>query len=152
MALTEMRIDTLGDLVQHEYEPSTGYCRDVIPVDFASAANVTVGTLVSMKVGTDSAYREFALSDLTDSATIYAVLIGDHYKVQSGEWAIGTAATTELAYVRGPLILKEWKILQALDEVYSITPDAGQIATLKAKLKAQGILVETTVPSSADEE
>ena len=113
----------LGNVLAHEYEPATGFCRDVVSVTVVSG----------MKIGavlTNSG----ALVTVATTANASYVLIDESVK----DLAPGTYNLLVLS--RGPVILKDVGLSYGAD--VDTTPEKDAV---HAALKAKGLIVEKTI-------
>ena len=121
-------------LVKHEYEPTSGICRESIVINDA-AATLRVGAVLG-KVTATGKYK-LALSAAVDgSQNPAAVLIADGLGLSTDITLVAATDTKALVLVRGPVIVAD----AALQLGTGIT--AGAAATA---LKALGIIVEVAV-------
>ena len=132
----------LSDLVYHEVDPSVGYARSEIVVQFAGTLNI--GTLV-FRAANASALAPYApvtaVGQLVNTNE-FAVVFGDNYGCKES-WTV-TASDTDLnsvAFVAGPVFLKDMLILENL----GFEPTEVQYATMKQLLQNQGIVLEKTL-------
>lgn len=139
MAILDLTFRTLGDLVVHEMEPSVGYARKVITLNFAAAGAVPMGTVVA-KAAADTTYHRAVVADLTTAGTQFAVVFGDGYSWKPTFNVAATTDTKAVAFVRDEVILSDYLIKQVNTQF-----NAAQIETLKGLLEAQGVLVEIAV-------
>lgn len=139
MAIQDLTFRTLGDLVVHELDPSVGYARKVITLNFAAAGDasaVVMGTVVA-KAAADTTYHKVVAADLTTAGTRFAVVFGDVYGWKP-RFAITAGQNAQaVAFVRDEVVLSDFLIKQVNTQL-----NAAQIVTLKGLLEAQGILVE----------
>lgn len=136
MPILDQTFYVLGDLVVHEHEPSIGYARKVINLNFVAAQAVPMGTVVA---STDAgvSYHLAAVADLTATGARFAVVFGDRYSARPTFNIAATTATPAVAFVRGGVILSDFLIKQNNTQF-----NAAQIVTLKGLLEQQGVLVE----------
>lgn len=149
MPFTSFNRTRLSDLVQNELAPSVGFSRQDINV--TPAGKVKMGAVV-FRAKDAANTDETPYTMLTDAADLvatneFAIVFGNEYSCQ-GEYtprAIEAGQFNSVAFVgkNGALILKE-----RLVEDY-VTKDAGltqdNFETLRELLKAQGIILETTI-------
>lgn len=137
MATQDLTFYVLGDLVVHEMEPSIGYARKVINLNFTAAGNVPLGTIVA---STDSgvSYHLAVAADLTTTGVRLAVVFGDRYSYKPTFAIAATTATPAVAFVRDEVILNDFLI-----KANNTQLTAPQIVTARALLELQGVLVET---------
>lgn len=123
--MTVIATDThrLSGVIAHEYEPATGYCRDVVAVTVVSGMKIgavlnDVGALVTVATTANASY----------------VLIDERVK----DLAPGTHNLLVLS--RGPVILKDYNLTYGAD-----VDTAPEKAAVHAALKAKGLIVEQSV-------
>jgi hypothetical protein len=136
MAILDLTFRTLGDLVVHEMEPSVGYARKVISLNFTAAGSVPMGTVVA-KAAADTTYHRAVVADLTTAGTVFAVVFGDAHSAKATFDIAANTATAAVAFVRDEVILSDYLI-----KLVNTQFNAAQINTLKGLLEAQGVLVE----------
>lgn len=139
MALLDLTFRTLGDLVVHELDPSVGYARKVITLNFTAAGSVPMGTVVA-KAAADTTYHRAVVADLTTAGTRFAVVFGDAYSAKATFDVAATTNTQAVAFVRDEVILSDYLIKQVNTQF-----NAAQIETLKGLLEQQGVLVEVAL-------
>lgn len=142
MAIQDLTYYTLSDLVVHEMEPSVGYARKVITLNFGAAADasaVRMGTVVA-KAAADTTYHKAVVADLTTAGTKFAVVFGDCYSWKPVFSLTAGQNAQAVAFVRDEVILKDWLIKK-----HNTQFNAAQIETLKGLLEAQGVLVEISL-------
>lgn len=137
MAFLDQTFYVLGDLVQHEHEPSIGYARKVISLNFVASQAVPLGTVVA---STDAgvSYHLVVAADLTATGVKFAVVFGDRFSFRSTWNIVAATATPAVAFVRGGVILSDFLLKANNTQLTS-----GNITTLRGLLEAQGVLVET---------
>jgi len=139
MAILDLTYRTLGDLVVHELDPSVGYARKVITLNFAAAGDasaVVMGTVVA-KASADTTYHKAVAADLTTAGTKFAVVFGDRFSWKPSFAITAGQNAQAVAFVRDEVILSDYLIKQVNTQF-----NAAQIETLKGKLEEQGVLVE----------
>lgn len=132
MPLIATDTQRFSNVVKHEYEPSTAYCREVLTVNEASAATYKVGTVLG-KVTATGKYKASVQTAADGSQNPVAVVIDDK----------SIAATTDtkvLAIVRGPVLVSKAGL--ALDATFN---DAAKKAAAYASLAGVGILANDAV-------
>lgn len=121
-----------SNLVKQELFPESGYNRDMLVVNEASAQSYVVGTLLG-KVTATGKYK-ICKADAVDGSQNAAALVLQEVSVPAN------TDTNVLSLVRGPAIVSKSAIV--LDA--TIDTDAEKLAVYTA-LEAKGILVNTTV-------
>ena len=122
----------LSALVKHEYEPSLGFCRNVVTVNEAAASDYVIGTVLG-KITASGKYV-VAKETATDGSKVPAAVVLEDKSIAA------TTDTKVLVAVRGPMILSKAGI--TLDATYNT--DAKKTTALAA-LEALGILVNDAV-------
>ena len=122
----------LSALVKHEYEPSLGFCRNVVTVNEAAASDYVIGTVLG-KITASGKYV-VAKETATDGSKVPAAVVLENKSIAA------TTDTKVLAAVRGKMILSKAEVV--LDATYNT--DAKK-ATALAALEALGILVNDAV-------
>ncbi len=139
MAINDLTYRTLGDLIVHEMEPSVGYARKVITLNFAAAGAVPMGTVVA-RAAADTTFHRAVVADLSAAGTQFAVVFGDRLSWKPTFDVAATTNTPAVAFVRDEVILSDFLIKEVNTQF-----NAAQIVTLKGLLEAQGILVEVAL-------
>lgn len=139
MPILDLTFRTLGDLVVHEMDPSVGYARKVITLNFATAGDVLMGTVVA-RAAADTTYRRAVVADLTTEGARFAVVFGDAHSAKGSFPVAATTDTQAVAFVRDEVILSDYLIKQVNTQF-----NAAQIETLKDLLEEQGIIVEVAL-------
>ena len=122
----------LSALVKHEYEPSLGFCRNVVTVNEAAASDYVIGTVLG-KITASGKYVA-AKETATDGSKVPAAVVLENKSIAAA------TDTKVLAAVRGQMILSKAEVV--LDATYNT--DAKK-ATALAALEALGILVNDAV-------
>jgi len=122
----------LSALVKHEYEPSLGFCRNVVTVNEAAASDYVIGTVLG-KITASGKYV-VAKETATDGSKVPAAVVLENKSIAAA------TDTKVLAAVRGQMILSKAEVV--LDATYNT--DAKK-ATAIAALEALGILVNDAV-------
>ena len=122
----------LSALVKHEYEPSLGFCRNVVTVNEAAASDYVIGTVLG-KITASGKYV-VAKETATDGSKVPAAVVLENKSIAAA------TDTKVLAAVRGKMILSKAEVV--LDATYNT--DAKK-ATALAALEALGILVNDAV-------
>lgn len=113
----------LGNVIAHEYEPATAFCRDVVPVTVVEG--MTIGAVLD---------NAGALVTVATTANAAYVLIDESVK------DLAAGAHDLLVLARGPVILKDAGLSYGAD----VDTD-NEKAAVNAVLKAKGLIVEKTV-------
>lgn len=95
MALISQDTARLGNVLKHEYEPASGYCREVVVVNEASETVLKPGTVLG-KVAADGKYKVVTAGAVDGSETAAAVVMEG-----SDVTAAAGTDTPVLAIVRG---------------------------------------------------
>ena len=122
-----------SNVVKHEYEPSTKYCRETVVVNEAAAKTYTVGMVLG-KVTATGKYKLSVQSASDGSQNPVAIVVRDTQDI---------AATTDTkipVIARGPVIVSKAGLV--LDTTFN---DATKKAAAYASLQAVGILVNDAV-------
>lgn len=122
----------LGAVLKHEYEPQLSYCRDMVVVNDA-AATFKVGAVLG-KVTATGKYKLSLSAAVDGSQTPVAVFIADGFGVSNDTVIPATTDTNVLALTRGPVIVADAALQIGTGHT---------VASVKAALKAVGIVVET---------
>ena len=149
MPFTSFNRTRLSDLVQNELAPSVGFSRQDINV--TPAGKVKMGTVVfRAKDAANTDETPYAM--LTDASALadtneFAIVFGNEYSCQDEYTprAIEEGQFNSVAFVgkNGALILKERLVQEYVIDTASLTQD--NFETLRELLKAQGIILETTI-------
>ena len=120
-----------SNLVKHEYEPTTGFCRESVTVNEATAATYAVGTVLG-KVTATGKYK-VSKAGATDGSEAVAALVLEDKTVAA------TTDTKVLVMVRGQAIVSKAAL------IFDATYDAAAKTTAYAVLEGKGILVNETI-------
>lgn len=146
MAFTPIAYNLMSDLVVDEFQPTVGWARKVIPVQTTAAEELPLGAVVYRAKGVDptTPYDIVADNSAIDAGNEFAVILGDKLKAQTDGVTTEAGTTVQLlAYVRGPVMLKQKPLLSYLVGTAGLTEsEAGQVLHL---LESQGVLSETTI-------
>lgn len=138
MAIIATESNRFSNVVKHEYDPATAYCRDVVTVNDA-AATFKVGAVLG-KVTATGKYKLVTVAAIDGSEVASAVVIGDAFG-NSGDVTIpATTDTKVLVLSRGPVIVSKSMLQLGAD----VDTDAEKLVVYNA-LKAVGIIAETTI-------
>lgn len=113
----------LGNVIGHEYEPATGFCRDVVDVTVVSG--MQIGAVLT---------AAGVLTTVATTANASYVLIDESVK----DRAPGVHKLLVLS--RGPVILKDVGLTYGAD-----VDDATKRGAVNAVLKTKGLIVEKTI-------
>lgn len=144
MTMYNRPFNRLSDLVVHEYDPSVGYTRDVITLNFVAAGAVPMGTAVYRAKGVDDSadWAKVTANSQLVATNEFAIVFGDGYGAKETFDVLITTDTKAVAFRRGPVILKDY-LVKSLAVAAGLT--APQFETLRKLLKDQGVIVEITV-------
>lgn len=138
MAIIATESNRFSNVVKHEYDPATAYCRDVVVVNDA-AATFKVGAVLG-KVTATGKYKLVTVAAIDGSEVASAVVIADA-NGNSGDVTIpATTDTQVLVLSRGPVIVSKSMLQLGAD----VDTDAEKLVVYNA-LKAVGIIAETTI-------
>lgn len=138
MAIIATESNRFSNVVKHEYDPATAYCRDVVTVNDA-AATFKVGAVLG-KVTATGKYKLVTVAATDGSEVASAVVIAD-VNGNSGDVTIpATTDTKVLVLSRGPVIVSKAALQLGAD----VDTDAEKLVVYNA-LKAVGIIAETTI-------
>lgn len=121
----------LSNVVKHEYEPSLGWCREVVTVNGA-AAELVVGTVLG-KVTATGKYK-VAVETATDGSKVPAAVVIEDKSLKA------STDTGVLAIVRGPAIVSKGGLV--LDATYD---NATKVDAALGALATSNILANETV-------
>ena len=125
MALLATEMQTLSNVVKHEYDIARAYCRELVTVNDA-AQTLAIGTVLG-KVTADGKYKVAVQTAEDGSAVADAIVI-------SVKTIPATTDTEVLCMVRGPASINKAGLV--LDATYNL--DAEK-AAVYAALEAKGI-------------
>lgn len=128
-----------SNVVKHEYDPSSGYCREVVTVNEAAAKTYVVGTPLG-KVTATGKYVVAVETAVDGSKAPVAIVIGNSVGESKSIDIAATTDTKVLVLARGPVIVSKDAV--PLGATYN---DATKIATAFASLASVGIQAATTV-------
>lgn len=124
----------LGNVLKHEYEPQLAYCRDLVVVNDATAT-FKVGAVLG-KVTASGKYKLSKTGAADGSEVPVAIFIADGAGVSNDTVIPNNTDANVLALTRGPVIVADAALQIGTGHT---------IASVKAALKAVGIIVETQV-------
>lgn len=135
MAIVATDTQRLSNLVKHLYEPSTGYCFEVVTVNEAAAKTYGVGTLLGTVTATGKS--KIAVETAVDgSKLVTGVVVGDVLGEAHPFTVAANTDTKVLVLVRGPAHLSDAGI--QWDASYD---NQTKKDTAFATLKAAGVLI-----------
>lgn len=137
MTVIATDVERFSNVIKAEYEPGSGYCREVVTVNIAAGATLTIGTVLAKVTATGKYLVQDA--SLASGAGLEAagVLIGADELNTTVVCAAGTD-TKVLMLARGPArVAKEQLIMGAG------TDTAGEKAAVYATLAGLGIVADT---------
>lgn len=132
MPLIATDTQRFSNVVKHEYEPTLGFCREVVTANEAAGTTYAVGTVLG-KVTATGKYVVAKETAVDGSKVPAAVVIEDKTLTAATD-------TKVLAIVRGFAILSKGALL--LDATYN---DATKKKAAYDALEAKNILVNDTV-------
>lgn len=149
MAFQKFKQDMLSNLVAHwALSPYDSYQARVINVSLTKDDVVPQGTVVfRTKAPSNQAAAFTVMTEANAVASLagtneFAVVFGDKYSAKTEVVADATANTPMIAFVSGPIQLKDHLLMEALE--IEDRADAPYPA-LKGLLEAQGIIIEKTL-------
>ena len=122
-----------SNVVKHEYDPSSNYCRETVTVNEATAKTYTVGMVLG-KVTATGKYKLSVQSASDGSQNPVAIVVHDTQNIAA------TTDTKVSVIARGPVIVSKAGLV--LDTTFN---DAAKKAAAYASLQAVGILVNDAV-------
>lgn len=134
MALIEQDVARLGNVLKHEYDPASAYCREVVVVNEASETTLKPGTVLGKVTGTGK-YKVVTAAAVDGSETADAVVIEG-----SDVTAAAATDTSVLVIERGPAIFAKEALTMGAD----IDTDPEKQAVYDA-LAAKGIKVSDQI-------
>src|SRR3990167_6861958 len=138
MAIFATESNRFSNVVKHEYDPATAYCRDVVTVNDA-AATFKIGAVLGKVTGTGK-YKLVTVAAIDGSEVASAVVIGDSVGNAGDVTIPATTDTKVLVLSRGPVIVSKSMLQLGAD----VDTDAEKLVVYNA-LKAVGIIAETTI-------
>jgi len=128
-----------GALVKNEFEPSTGYCREVVTVNLAAGATLAFGTVLAKVTATGKYLVQDA--SLASGAGLEAagILIGTDENTLGATFATTTDKKV-LMFARGPMrVAKELLVMGAG------TDTAAEKLAVYNALALLGIVADTAI-------
>lgn len=127
MPLVDFNIRTLGDVVVREFSPADGFCREEVTVP---AGTYPMGTII-VGTGLGATFAKYVAGAAIPAGSILAIVIGDHFDVQSTFTT--TANALALVLHRGPLQVSDYRL-----KVVNGLTDAQMVA-VTAQFNIQGV-------------
>lgn len=131
MAVISTSLQTISNVVKHEYLPDVGYCKKLVTVN-DTAGTLAIGTVLG-KVTADGKFKRAVQTAVDGSAVADAI-------VATAKTIAGTTDTQVLVYFRGPMGVSKGGLV--LDATYDL--DAEK-AAVYAALEAKGIQCLDTI-------
>ena len=122
-----------SNVIKHEYDPSTKYCRETVIVNEATAKTYTVGTALG-KVTATGKYKISVQSASDGSQNPVAIVVDDSQAIAA------TTDTKVVVIARGPVIVSKAGLV--LDDTFN---DSTKKAAAYASLQTVGILANDAV-------
>lgn len=122
-----------SNVIKHEYDPSTKYCRETVTVNEAAAKTYTVGTALG-KVTATGKYKISVQSASDGSQNPVAIVVNDSQAIAA------TTDTKVVVIARGPVIVSKAGLV--LDATFN---DDAKKAAAYASLQTVGILANDAV-------
>lgn len=139
MAIIATEGPRFSAVVEREYAPADGFCRDAVVYNGTAVAQLPVGTVLG-KVTATGKYK-IAVQTATDgSQNAAAVVIADLNGHSGYQTTVLNTDLTMLAMTRGPVILKKAGL--QIDASFN-TPTL--VAGVYAQLTALGMIPETSI-------
>lgn len=143
----------LSDIVVNELDPKVGYARETINVTPpAGGAPLAAGTVVYRVKSADplAAYAVLSADTQVAATNEFAVVFGDHYGfkesfVPSAVDSSNPIAGNAVAFVRGPVQLKDYYLRQIAQDSGGANLSDSEFNQLCELLSKQGIIVEKTL-------
>lgn len=133
MPLIATDTQRFSNVIKHEYDPSTKYCRETVTVNEAAAKTYTVGTALG-KVTATGKYKISVQSASDGSQNPVAIVVDDSQAIAA------TTDTKVVVIARGPVIVSKAGLV--LDATFN---DATKKAAAYASLQTVGILANDAV-------
>ena len=139
MANVYTETQRIGNVVKDEYQPSTGFCREVVTVNLAAGATLTAGTVLAKVTATGKyVVQDSSLASGSGLESAGVLLGTDELHPYA---VIPTATDTKvLMLARGPA-----KVSKSALTFGAGTDTAGELAVEYARLAALGIVVSDAV-------
>lgn len=133
MPLIAQDSQRFSNVIKHEYEPSSKYCRETVVVNEDAAKTYTVGMVLG-KVTATGKYKVSVQTAIDGSQNPVAVVVSDSQTIAA------TTDTKVSVIARGPVIVS--KVGLVLDATFN---DATKKAAAYASLQAIGILANDAI-------
>lgn len=135
MAVIATDTDRFSNVFKFEFEPSTGYCRDVVTVNLDAGATLAVGTVLAKVAATGKYLVQSA--ELASGAGLdnCVVLIGDDELNLGSTFATATDKEV-LVMARGPVKVAKTKLVMG-----AATDTDAEKQAVYDDLASKGILV-----------
>ena len=131
MAVIATSLQTISNVVKHEYGADFAYCKELVTVN-DTAGTLAIGTVLGV-VTTDGKYKR-AVQTAVDGSAVAAGIVA------AAKTIVGSTDTQVLVYVRGPMGVSKGGLV--LDATYDT--DAEKLAVYAA-LNAKGIQTLDTI-------
>ena len=131
MAVIATSLQTISNVVKHEYGADFAYCKELVTVN-DTAGTLAIGTVLGV-VTTDGKYKR-AVQTAVDGSAVAAGIVA------AAKTIVGATDTQVLVYVRGPMGVSKGGLV--LDATYDT--DAEKLAVYTA-LNAKGIQTLDTI-------
>ena len=131
MAVIATSLQTISNVVKHEYGADFAYCKELVTVN-DTAGTLAIGTVLGV-VTTDGKYKR-AVQTAVDGSAVAAGIVA------AAKTIVGATDTQVLVYVRGPMGVSKGGLV--LDATYDT--DAEKLAVYAA-LNAKGIQTLDTI-------
>lgn len=131
MTVIATSIQTISNVVKHEYGADFAYCKELVTVN-DTAGTLAIGTVLGV-VTADGKYKR-AVQTAVDGSAVAAGIVA------AAKTIVGATDTQVLVYVRGPMGVSKGGLV--LDATYDT--DAEKLAVYAA-LNAKGIQTLDTI-------
>lgn len=131
MAVIATSLQTISNVVKHEYGADFAYCKELVTVN-DTAGTLAIGTVLGV-VTADGKYKR-AVQTAVDGSAVAAGIVA------AAKTIVGATDTQVLVYVRGPMGVSKGGLV--LDATYDT--DAEKLAVYAA-LNAKGIQTLDTI-------
>lgn len=131
MAVIATSLQTISNVVKHEYGADFAYCKELVTVN-DTAGTLALGTVLGV-VTADGKYKR-AVQTAVDGSAVAAGIVA------AAKTIVGATDTQVLVYVRGPMGVSKGGLV--LDATYDT--DAEKLAVYAA-LNAKGIQTLDTI-------
>ena len=133
MPLIAQDLQRFSNVIKHEYDPATKYCRETVTVNEAAAVSYTVGTALG-KVTATGKYKISVQTATDGSQNPVAIVVRDSQAI------VATTDTKIPVIARGPVIVSKAGLV--LDATFN---DSTKKAAAYASLQTVGILANDAV-------